>query len=118
MINENLPMKIRLIESKASKQAIREMLEMHGIYVKVAVDLQKKILAGGGEMHADCRDLLIENGSDIKDIWGASWIPDGQEIHFTSQINIRPSANNPNMEIADPQIRAQVKAIVTELLIE
>ncbi|MCX5962535.1 MAG: DUF5674 family protein [Cyanobacteria bacterium] len=35
------------------------MLEALGIYVKLVVDIERKILAGGGELHADCERVLL-----------------------------------------------------------
>nr|WP_277989900.1 DUF5674 family protein [Phormidium pseudopriestleyi] len=39
------------------------MLETLDDYIKLAVDIERKILAGGGELHADCEAVLLENGS-------------------------------------------------------
>ena len=30
------------------------MLEAQGAYIKLAVDIERGIIAGGGEYHADC----------------------------------------------------------------
>lgn len=51
------------------------MLEELYRIVKLAVDIRREILAGGGQMHADCEAALIEDGSRQEDIWGANWIP-------------------------------------------
>lgn len=47
-------MKIHLLRSRATKQQLDEMREALGVYVKLAVDIQRGILAGGGALHADC----------------------------------------------------------------
>jgi hypothetical protein len=70
--------------------------------IKLAVDIQRQILAGGGEMHADYETVLIEAGSHQKNIWGANWIPSKQTIEFEALINIRP--------------KQQVETIVRKLL--
>ena len=36
-----------------------------------AADVRRRILAGGGPMHADCEAALLEDGSVQSDIWGA-----------------------------------------------
>jgi hypothetical protein len=46
------------------------MLEELGIYIKLAVDVERNILAGGGEYHADCEEALLEDGSRQEDVWG------------------------------------------------
>jgi hypothetical protein len=92
------------------------MLETLGNYIKLAVDIQRGILAGGGSLHADCEALLLDDGSQQEDIWGADWIPSTQQIRYEALINIRPRQNNPAMEILDSSIRDQVAEIVKRLL--
>ena len=64
-------MTIHLLHSRATKKQLDEMLETLGYYIKLAVDIQRDILAGGGSLHADCEALLLEDGSQQEDIWGA-----------------------------------------------
>mgnify|MGYP001612466517 CR=1 FL=1 len=92
------------------------MLQTLGTYVKLAVDIRRGILAGGGTLHADCEAVLLEDGSQQEEIWGADWIPAAQQVTFESLINIRPRQNNPSMEILDPAIREQVSEIACQLL--
>jgi hypothetical protein len=42
-------MKIHIIRQPATEKEIREMLEELESYIKLAVDVERKILAGGGE---------------------------------------------------------------------
>lgn len=81
---------IHTIRERATKQQVQEMLELLETYVKLAVDIERGILAGGGAMHADCEAFLIEDGSQQEFIWGADWNPESQEVTFESLINIRP----------------------------
>ena len=92
------------------------MLQTLATYVKLAVDIRRGILAGGGTLHADCEAVLLEDGSQQEDIWGADWIPAARQVTFESLINIRPRQNNPSMEILDPAIREQVSEIARQLL--
>lgn len=95
---------------------MEEMLQSLGTYIKLAVDLQRGILAGGGTLHADCEAVLLEDGSRQADVWGADWSPAGQFVTFESLINIRPRQNNPSLEILDPAIKQRVTEIVKPLL--
>jgi hypothetical protein len=45
---------IHIIRSRATPQQMGEMLEALETYVKLAVDIERELLAGGGVMHADC----------------------------------------------------------------
>lgn len=105
-----------LIQERATQEQLEEMLEILSSYIKLAVDIEREILAGGGELHADCEAVLLENGSKQVDIWGADWYPLTQEVGYESLINIRPRQNNRSMEIQDPMIRQQVAQIVQQLL--
>lgn len=107
---------IHTIREKATPDQMKEMLEMLETYVKLAVDIERNILAGGGAMHADCEAVLLEDGSQQEFIWGADWDASAQQVTFESLINIRPRQNNPSMEILDPEIRKRVADVTVRLL--
>lgn len=107
---------IHIIRERATKQQIDEMLLTLNAYIKLAVDIRRGIMAGGGSMHADCEEVLLEDGSQQEDIWGADWYPASQETKFESLINIRPRQNNPALRIVDPQIRERISDITQRLL--
>jgi Protein of unknown function (DUF5674) len=91
------------------------MLAEHKFYVKLAIDVDRLILAGGGEMHFDCEQMLLNDGSRQENIWGAGFMPETQKITYDSLINIR-SRQNRSMEILDCTIREQIDRIIYELL--
>jgi len=109
-------MKIHIIRQRASEKEIREMLEELKTYIKLAVDVEQGILAGGGEYHADCEEVLLEDGSRQEDIWGADWYPESKTVDFVALINIRPRQDNRGMEIKDPKLRSKIETIVRQLL--
>lgn len=107
---------ICIIREPATSQQIQAMLQALRTYIKLAVDIDREILAGGGALHADCEGVLLEDGSQQSSIWGADWIPAAQQVTFESLINIRPQQNNRSMEILDSEIREKVAAITYRLL--
>lgn len=107
---------IHLLDSRATPQQLQDMLEVYTIMVKIVVDIRRRTLAGGGEMHADCEALLLSQGSEQDDLWGANWYPDEQQIEFESLINIRPRLGNRSMVIQSDDIRRKVSEITQELL--
>jgi hypothetical protein len=107
---------IHLIRTPATPQQIEEMLQTLDTYIKLAIDIERGVLAGGGVMHADCESALLEDGSAQENIWGADWNPTSQQVTFESLINIRPRQNNPSMEILDPSRRDRVSQIARQLL--
>lgn len=87
--------------------------------VKYVVDVERGIAAVGGELHADAEALLQEDGSAQEHLWGANYYPGrGPDacIEFTSLINIRPSRDNPAMEIQSEETRGRVREITFALL--
>jgi hypothetical protein len=109
---------IHLIRSKATAEQVAEMLETLGDYVKLAVDVDRQILAGGGALHADCEAVLLEAGSSQESIWGADWVPSSRSVHFEALINLRPGQQNMSMTIQNPEIRQCVERIVRALLVD
>lgn len=75
------------------------MLQEYEGMIKIVVDLRRRFLSGGGEMHADCDSILLEDGSEQDDLWGANWYPSEQRMEFESMINIRPRLGNRNILI-------------------
>ena len=84
--------------------------------IKVAVDVRRRSLAGGGAMHSDCEAALLDEGSEQDDVWGANWFPNEQRIAFESLINIRPRAGNRSIIIQDEALRRVVEDVTRERL--
>lgn len=92
------------------------MLEELETYIKLAVDVERNVLAGGGEYHVDCEEALLEDGSLQEDVWGADWYPESRKVGFGALINIRPRQGNHGMEVEDPTLRNRIETIVRLLL--
>jgi hypothetical protein len=106
---------IHLLRSKATIEQVTEMLKEYESMIKIVVDIRRRILAGGGEMHSDCESVLLDDGSEQDDLWGANWFPNEQRIAFESLINIRPRLGNRNILIQNEDIRKQVESITREI---
>ena len=60
---------IKLIKNTISIDYLKELTKQnYGEMIKGVVDLEKNILALGGEMHADAEQFLFEQGSKQQDI--------------------------------------------------
>ncbi len=106
---------IVIIYTRATPQQMEQMLEEHKFYIKVAVDIERRILAGGGEMHFYCEQALLSEGSRQQDIWAAGYMPSNQNMTYDSMVNLRPRQNR-SMEILDATIRERVTQIIKEFL--
>jgi hypothetical protein len=107
---------IHIIRERATAQQLADMMQQLDNYVKLAVDVGRGVLAGGGALHADCETVLLEDGSRQEDVWGADWYPATQEVTFEALINLRPGQGNFAMEIQSEAVRKQVREIVERLL--
>ncbi len=102
---------IFILTVRATPDQVAEMLKPLGTYIKLAIDVERELVAGGGELHYDCEQALLEQGSRQIDVWGADWDPGG-EVRFESLINIRPRQGNPGIELQSPELRARIEQIV------
>ena len=107
---------ILYIIQKATPSQVQAMRAEYDLMIKLAVDIRRGVLVGGGEMHSDCEQVLLENGSEQGDIWGANWYPGEERIEFEALINVRPSLGNRSMIIQSDDIRRKVETVIRGLL--
>lgn len=112
--------KIRLVGEQVSIVEIKRIAEERfGDMVKAVVDLEKGIMAIGGEMHADEESFLFESGSKQENLWGINLYPEsvGEDfIEFDSMINIRPRQNNRSRGVEDPALQKRIIEVVNKLV--
>ena len=107
----------KIIRSKIDSESRKTVAQDLKGYIKVVVDIRRKILAAGGEKHVDAEQLLLEDSSHQEDLWGAGLDLETNEMDFDSLINLRPNQNR-SREILDKNIREKVEAIMRSLLLE
>lgn len=109
-------MNIQIITDSISLSDLQEIgKEFYSTMVKGVVDIEDKVIAVGGEYHMDANTILLENGSEQQNIWGFNIYfdkPKDTWIEYTSLINIRPTANNNDMEVLDVTIRDTMRSII------
>jgi RNA recognition motif-containing protein len=107
---------IHLIRERATKEQMQEMLEVYKEveYIKLAVDVEQGVAAGGAEMHYECEEVLLESGSQQNDVWGAGWYWQTKKIRYDSLINRRPKQNRSD-EVEDPPVRKRTEDIILKL---
>ena len=90
-----------------------------GDLVKAVVDIERGVMAVGGELHSDEEALLLEDGSSQQHLWGINLYPEvtGEGwIEFDSMINIRPSQGNRSRGVGDAQVRKKIAETVQRLV--
>jgi hypothetical protein len=104
-----------IVRAKIDSQIRQKIAEDLKGYIKIVVDVRRKILAAGGEKHVDGERLLLEAGSLQEDLWGAGLDLETGEMDFDSLINLRPMQNR-SREILDEEIRKKVATVIESLL--
>jgi hypothetical protein len=111
---------IVIVERRLEVSELARLVHLFfGDMVKYVVDVERRIAAVGGQLHADAELLLLAAGSRQADLWGANYYPGRAPddcIEYTALINIRPAHGNRGMLIADEAIRQRVREITFELL--
>ena len=90
-----------------------------GDMVKAVVDIERGIMALGGELHSDEEAVLLDDGSSQRKLWGINLYPSADEadwIEYDSMINVRPSQGNRTRGVEDAELRAEIRRIVNELI--
>lgn len=113
-------MEARIIRAPITQQAWESLTAAPDVdLVKVVVDIERSLVAIGGDLHADCEQLLLDDRSKQEHLWGANIYPKrpaGEQLEYESMINIRPRAGNRSMEIQDPARRAAVLSVLCRLV--
>jgi len=109
-----------IISGKISQDELKQLAqESFGDMVKAVVDIEKGILAVGGELHADAEAILLQDGSEQKNLWGINLYPTKEKadiIEFSSLINIRPALGNRSILIQDEEVKNKIRKIIDEFL--
>ena len=93
--------------------------DQFGDWIKAVVDVSRRRMALGGDLHADDEALLLADGSSLRDLWGINLHPgeSGRDwIEFDSMINIRPRDGNRSRGVDSERTRARIRDVVASLV--
>lgn len=105
-----------LIIREADEETIKKVSEDLDGYMKVVVDVSRKVLSAGGKLYMEGEKLLLQDGSKQADLWGAGVDFETGKVDFDSMINLRPRQGNPSREVLDKDVREQIELIIRGLL--
>jgi len=112
-------MPLEFVNSKIQLDHLKQLAaERFGDMVKAVVDVDKKVMVIGGQLHADEEAYLLQHDSKQENLWGINLYPNqtGENfIEYDSMINLRPAQGNMSRSVDDEKIRSQIKDIVYEL---
>ncbi|MGI9042506.1 MAG: DUF5674 family protein [Gemmatimonadaceae bacterium] len=113
-------MTIRIARTAITRAELATAAEaLFGDMVKAVVDIERKLMAFGGELHSDEESALLEDGSEQQDLWGINLYPAeaGDDwIEYDSMINVRPSAGNRSRSVEDQALRELIRTVVAGLV--
>jgi Protein of unknown function (DUF5674) len=111
---------IVLVRSPLTRAALLTMAERQfGDMVKAVVDVDRGIMAAGGELHSDEEAALLDDGSRQPSLWGINLYPHERGegwIEFDSMINVRPAEGNRSRGVQDPGVRERIGRVVADLV--
>ncbi len=111
---------MQIIKDKITLDKLKQMAEeMFGDLVKAVIDVEKEIMAIGGELHADEEAMLIKYSSKQQNLWGINLYPELDQdnwVEFDSMINLRPSQGNRSRGVDNPEIQQKIINIVNKLV--
>lgn len=86
--------------------------------MKAVVDIDRELLAVNAELHSDLEQMLLENGSSQRYLYGINIYYDNGEIEFDSLINPprNREAGYPRVGrgVADPKAREKIVEVVNK----
>ncbi|MEK7161335.1 MAG: DUF5674 family protein [Patescibacteria group bacterium] len=111
---------IILITGPITLNKLKEIAgQRFGDMVKGVVDIEKNIIALGGDLHADEEAVLLQKGSNQENLWGVNLYPDMKfpdMVEFDSMINIRPRQNNRSRGVENEALQKQVLEVIKKLV--
>ncbi|NQU82392.1 MAG: hypothetical protein HQ539_00375 [Parcubacteria group bacterium] len=115
-----MPYLIEIIKEKKNKKYLEKFLDKpFKEMVKFVADVEKEIIAVGGELHSDIAELLIKNNSNPKNLWGGNFYPlmnNNDWVEYNSLINLKPNQNHFNMDIQDKETIDKINKIIKQFV--
>ena len=116
------PVSPRLVRDGITRVELAVLAQaLFGDMVKGVVDVERRVMAVGGELHSDEEAILLDDGSVQSSLWGVNLYPDEHGaafIEFDSMINVRPAQGNRSRDVLDEGVRARIRDVVAQLVVE
>jgi hypothetical protein len=113
-------MTLQVVRDRIPRSQLTTLAEQQfGDMVKAVVDVTRRVMAIGGELHSDEEAALLDDGSRQQDLWGINLYPaeaDEGWIEYDSMINVRPAQGNRSRDVEDDTLRNRIRVIVDGLV--
>ncbi len=110
---------MKILDKIITANELKEFSDnMLGDLVKAVVDVEKELIAYDAELHSDLEALLLESGSNQKNLWGINFYPDDIDdedfIEFDSMINLRPVQGNRSRGVDSAETQKAIINVVNK----
>ena len=104
------------LDRKITTEEFEKAREVYNDYIKTVIDVERNILAVGGEYHIDCEDVLLKMGSKLDNLYGGGYRVSTKEIEYMAMSNYKPALEKTTYEIMDKEIRDKLHKLTKEYL--
>ncbi|MEK7088998.1 MAG: DUF5674 family protein [Patescibacteria group bacterium] len=113
-------MNIKILDQKISIKEVQKFADFwYGTMIKGCVDVEKGVVALGGDYHIESSELLTANDSNFENVWGFNIRfeenTDGV-LEFDSMVNIKPNFGNKSRGINDEETVEKARAIIYKFI--
>uniref|UniRef100_A0A7C4XTF9 Uncharacterized protein n=1 Tax=candidate division WWE3 bacterium TaxID=2053526 RepID=A0A7C4XTF9_UNCKA len=106
-----------VLNRKITPEEFKQACKVYPDYIKTVIDIEKNLLAVGGEFHIDCEDVLIaKHGSKLENLYGGGYRVSTKEVEYMAMSNYKPALNKNTYEITDTNIRQKIFDLTKEYL--
>ena len=107
---------ITVLDKKITPEEFKKVREVYEDYIKTVIDVERKVLAVGGEYHIDCEEALVEQGSNLENLYGGGYRVSTKEVEYMAMSNYKPSLGKVTYEIMDKEVRDKLFKLTKEYL--
>ena len=108
---------ILILDRKITSEEFQQAKEAYDDYIKTVIDIERNILAIGGEYHIDCEEILVNSGSKLENLYGGGYRVSTKEVEYMAMSNYKPTVGKVTYEIMDEKIRKKLKELIERFLI-
>lgn len=107
---------IIVLNRKITPEEFEQSREIYQDYIKTVIDIEKNVLAIGGEYHIDCEEVLIKSGSKQENLYGGGYRVSTKEVEYMAMSNYKPAFGKNTYEIIENGIREKLYKLTKEYL--
>lgn len=96
-----------------TKAEIGKLRELFDVYIKIVLDVKKKVCSAGCDRHFQSEKILLDQGSIPEDLWGGGIDTETLTVDCNAFINIRPQQGNTSNEIQNQETREKFEKLTT-----